>query len=76
MKYPVVIYPCEEGGYVSEILALPGCLAQGDSLEECLSELEVVTDLWLETAKENNNSLPDASLAIEKLRTFNQTISM
>ncbi len=29
MNYPMVIYPCEEGGFVAEIPALKGCLAQG-----------------------------------------------
>ena len=36
MQYPIVIYPCEEGGYVAEIPALKGCLAQGETLEEVL----------------------------------------
>jgi predicted RNase H-like HicB family nuclease len=29
MNYPIIIYPCEEGGFVAEIPALSGCLAQG-----------------------------------------------
>ncbi len=29
MNYPIIIYPCEEGGFVAEITALSGCLAQG-----------------------------------------------
>jgi len=77
MKYPVVIYPCQpEGGFVSEILALPGCLAQGETLEECLDELEVVTKLWVETAAGLNITLPDVDLAIEQMKNFNQTISV
>ena len=51
MQYPIVIYPCEEGGYVAEIPALKGCLAQGETLDEVLNELKIVTDIWLETAK-------------------------
>ncbi len=34
MNYPIIIYPCEEGGFVAEIPALSGCLAQGETLEE------------------------------------------
>lgn len=48
MKYPSFIYPVPEGGFVAEVLSLSGCLAQGDTIEECLSELDIVTDLWLE----------------------------
>jgi antitoxin HicB len=51
MDYPIVTYPCEEGGYVAEVPALKGCLAQGETLQEALAELKLVTDLWLETAK-------------------------
>jgi antitoxin HicB len=58
MKYPVT-YQCEEGGYVAEIPALKGCLAQGATLEEALAELKIVTDLWLEIAEKYGQQLPD-----------------
>lgn len=32
MNYPIVIYPCDEGGYVAEVPALKGCLAQGEKI--------------------------------------------
>jgi predicted RNase H-like HicB family nuclease len=38
MNYPIVIYPCEEGGFVAEIPALKGCLVQGETLEDTLQE--------------------------------------
>jgi predicted RNase H-like HicB family nuclease len=49
--YPIIIYPAEEGGYVAEIPALKGCLAQGETLEECLQELKTVQAFWLESAR-------------------------
>jgi antitoxin HicB len=59
MQYPTVTYPCEEGGYVAEVPALKGCLAQGETLTEALQELKIVTDIWLETAKSYGQQLPD-----------------
>ena len=59
MNYPTVTYQCEEGGYVVEIPALKGCLAQGETLEEALAELKIVTALWLETAEKYGQQLPD-----------------
>jgi antitoxin HicB len=50
MEYPTVTFPCAEGGYVAEIPALKGCLAQGETVDEALEELQIVLDLWLETA--------------------------
>jgi hypothetical protein len=32
MKYPIALYPYEEGGCVAEVLMLKGCLAQGETL--------------------------------------------
>jgi antitoxin HicB len=68
MQYPIVIYPCEEGGYVAEIPALKGCLAQGETIEEVLDELKIATDLWLETAEKYGQKLPDVAGSIEKIK--------
>ncbi len=68
--YPIVMYPCDEGGYVAEIPALPGCLAQGETLIEALSELETVTALWIETARDRGQNLPDVESAIAKVKTL------
>jgi antitoxin HicB len=70
MQYPIVIYPCEEGGYVAEIPALKGCLAQGETLDEVLDELKVVTELWLETAHKYGQQLPDVADSIERMKAL------
>jgi predicted RNase H-like HicB family nuclease len=56
--YPIIIYPAEEGGYVAEVPALKGCLAQGETLVECLQELKKVETLWLDSARRNNRRIP------------------
>ncbi len=68
VKYPFVIYPVSEGGYVAEIPALKGCLAQGETLDETLDELETVEDLWLETARESGLELPTIVGEIERVK--------
>ncbi len=70
MKYPVIIYPVEEGGYVAEVPSLKGCLAQGETISECLEELDEVINLWLETARKNNQTIPSADSIINKIRTL------
>lgn len=69
-NYPIVIYPYEEGGYVAEVPALKGCLAQGETLAETLDELETVKQLWLETAEKHGRTLPDINLAMEKIKAL------
>jgi predicted RNase H-like HicB family nuclease len=67
-RYPVIIYPAEEGGYVAEVPALKGCLAQGETQAECLKELKKVQALWLESAQRNNKKIPTAEEVMAKLR--------
>ncbi len=67
LKYPFVTYPSPEGGYVAEIPALKGCLAQGETLDETLRELEIVEDLWLESAKRNRVRLPKPNIEINRV---------
>jgi len=66
--YPMIIYPAEEGGYVAEIPALKGCLAQGETLLECLQELKTVETLWLESARRNKRKIPGPDEANDKTR--------
>lgn len=70
MNYPMIVYPCEEGGFVAEIPALRGCLAQGETLEETLKELMVVKNLWLETAQEYHQPLPNLDTEIAKVKAL------
>jgi len=67
-RYPIIIYPTEEGGYVAEVPALKGCLAQGETQAECLKALKKVQALWLESARRNNERIPSAEEVIARLR--------
>ncbi len=39
MKLKVLIHEAEEGGYWAEVPAIPGCVTQGETFEELLSNL-------------------------------------
>jgi predicted RNase H-like HicB family nuclease len=39
MKLKVIVHEAEEGGYWAEVPSIPGCVTQGDSFEELLSNL-------------------------------------
>ncbi|BAS55221.1 hypothetical protein NIES2135_55110 [Leptolyngbya boryana NIES-2135] len=68
----ISIYLDDEGGYVAEILEFRGCLAQGETLIETLEELQIVANLWIETAEKHGRKLPDADLAIAKVKLLSQ----
>jgi predicted RNase H-like HicB family nuclease len=52
MKLNVVIHRAEEGGYWAEILALPGCVSEGDTLDEMIFNIREAAEGWLEVAAE------------------------
>ena len=50
LNYPAVIRACQGGGFVAEIPDLPGCLTQGETLEEVWRNLAEAKRAWLEAA--------------------------
>ena len=64
--YPIMIRPLsidEGGGYLAEVADLPGCMADGETVEQALAEIESAIKSWIETAKEFNDSIPKPSIA-------------
>ncbi len=58
LKYPVTLYPSPEGGYAVEIEDLPGCISQGETVQEALEMIEESRRLWLESAYEDGLDIP------------------
>ncbi|MEY3866358.1 MAG: hypothetical protein RLZZ338_249 [Cyanobacteriota bacterium] len=50
MKIRAIIHPAEEGGYWAEVPALPGCITEGDTLEEVMINLKDAIQGCLEVA--------------------------
>ena len=58
-KYEIIIYWSEEdGAYLAEVPELPGCMADGQTYQEALTNVERVIQEWIETAKETGRSIP------------------
>jgi antitoxin HicB len=58
LQYSITIDSDTEGGYVAQIKDLPGCLTQGETLEETMKNIEEARELWLETAYEADDEIP------------------
>ncbi|MEM8504276.1 MAG: type II toxin-antitoxin system HicB family antitoxin [Cyanobacteria bacterium P01_D01_bin.1] len=59
MKIKAVIHPAEEGGYWAEVPALPGCITEGETMEEVVANLQDAIAGWLEVA--NNRQTPQSN---------------
>lgn len=59
IKYEVIIYwSRDDEACIGEVPELPGCMADGSTMQECLRNLEQVAEEWIETAKELQRSIP------------------
>ena len=56
MKYTVILEPNPEGGYTVLCPALPGCVSEGETIDEALEMILDAMIAWLALAKEKNLS--------------------
>lgn len=55
MRLRVIIEQDEEGYYVAEVPALPGCLSQGKSREEAIANIKEAIEGWLEVMESKHS---------------------
>lgn len=59
-RYETIIYWSEEDqSFIAEVPELPGCMAHGDSQEMALANAKEAIQLWLDTAKEFGDAIPE-----------------
>ena len=58
MKVNVVIEKDEAGYYVAEVPALPGCLSQGKTYEEAITNIKEAIEGWLEVMESKQSIDP------------------
>jgi predicted RNase H-like HicB family nuclease len=52
MKLRIVLEPSDEGGYTAYVPTLPGCISEGDSRDEALTNIREAIELYLEPVEE------------------------
>lgn len=56
MRVPVVLEQDEDGFWVAEVPAMPGCLSQGNTREEALGNIREAIEGWLEVMQSKSSS--------------------
>jgi predicted RNase H-like HicB family nuclease len=51
----VILYPDEDNYWVVEVPSLPGCISQGETKEEALTNIQEAISLYLEVLEERNS---------------------
>ena len=58
--YEIIIYwSREDDAFVAEAPELPGCAAHGPTQEAALASVQEAIRLWIETAKEFGDAVPE-----------------
>lgn len=68
LPYPIALYPdVKQGGYYAEHPDLPGCGAQGNTVDEALASLEDSKRIWIEIKLEEfgEDAIPLPSATLE-----------
>jgi len=55
----VIIYPGEDGYYISECPSLPGCISQGKTKEEAIQNIKEAIEAYILVLEDDGLPVPD-----------------
>lgn len=58
MKYRVIIEQDEDGMFVAEAPSLPGCISQGKTRDEAITNIREAIQAYVESLKKHNEPVP------------------
>ena len=64
MTLKAIIHEAEEGGFWAEVPALPGCVTQGESMQELEANLHEAIEGWLLAAEPEGGVLEGRILEV------------
>ena len=56
--YPVIVEQADDGGDGAWSPDLPGCVALGDTVAECLEDMQAAIGLYLDVLRERGDDVP------------------
>lgn len=64
LSYPVVVQPLKDedgGGFIATVPDLPGCMSDGETPEEALTNVQGAIEAWIEAAQDMGHKVPKPS---------------
>lgn len=65
LRYPVLVSPLsaeDGGGFLATVPDLPGCMSDGETPQEALSNVQDAIESWIEAAQDMGRDIPQPSL--------------
>ncbi len=53
MTLKIILEPSDEGGFTAFVPALPGCISEGDNIDDALSNIREAIALYLEPSEDD-----------------------
>ena len=65
MRIRVILEPSDEGGYTVYVPSLPGCISEGETIEESLANIREAIELYL--APVEDDWVVDENVAVQEI---------
>ncbi len=65
LTYKIHLHKEAEGGFMVTVPALPGCITQGDDLDEALAMAKEAIELYIEELRDRGEEIPDDTNTFE-----------
>jgi predicted RNase H-like HicB family nuclease len=62
VRLKIVVHAAEEGGFWAEVPALPGCVSQGETMDELLANVREAIAAWLAAGEPEGPPAPTTTL--------------
>jgi predicted RNase H-like HicB family nuclease len=73
MRYTVILEQEADGGFVAHVPALPGCVTQGDTRTEVLTNIREAIELYVDDCRDAGDPVPTEAgkefIEVEAART-------
>lgn len=65
MRIKVILEPSDEGGYTVYVPSLPGCISEGETVQEALENIREAMKLYLDPVEDD--WVVDENVAVEEI---------
>lgn len=77
MKYMTNIYWSDEDEcFIATVPQLPGCVSHGDTIEDAASNITTATRLWLASAQQHGDPIPEPDVVAAKLTSVQAWLNL
>jgi predicted RNase H-like HicB family nuclease len=59
-RYEIIVYWSDQDkAFIAEVPELPGCMADGETYEDVMKNVQIIIDEWIDTAKQSGREIPE-----------------